>query len=81
MVHQLPHACHIQLAKKWFGAEEGRAAPVDLGQPGEVGRVAAQTGEQAGDEGILVGRVEERVGGLLLADGGGALVGRRRRAE
>src|SRR6266540_1645029 len=48
------------------------AAPVDLGEPAEVRRVRAEAGLELGDEGVRVRCLQQRVGGPLPADGGGA---------
>lgn len=62
-------------------AEQGGAKPVDLAQAQEVGREAAQAGDQPLDEGILIGCLQQRVGGLLPADRGDALSTGRSGAE
>ncbi len=64
-----------------FDAVDGGAAPVDLPQPQEIGRVAAQPAEQHLHESVLARRAEQQVPCLLGADGGGALRTSRRRAE
>ena len=51
-------------------AEQLGADPVALPQPQEVGRVAAEAGQQLGHEGVLVGGGQEPVVAALGADGG-----------
>ena len=62
-------------------AVDGRATPVHLAEPEEVVGVSPEPGHQALDEGVLVGRGEQRVRRPLTADRRRPLAARRRRAE
>ena len=46
-------------------SQQGRAAPVELAQPQEVGRVSCPADSSSRDERVLVGGGQQRVGGLL----------------
>jgi hypothetical protein len=61
--------------------DDGWATPVGLGQPPEIRRVGAERGQQPVDEGVCIRRGQQRIVGLLGADGGGARRAGRRGAE
>src|SRR5439155_9384901 len=55
-----------------LGGDEVGAGAVDLGQPLEVARVGAEARGERGGEAVRVGCAQQRVAGLLPADGAGA---------
>src|SRR5260370_1131776 len=67
-----------QRGERGRGGHDARTAPVLLGEPQEVAGEGAQACLQRLDECVLLAGRQQRVGGFLPADGGGALRAGRR---